>query len=333
MATKAKSSTLAKSTPSKGAVIPWDGNVITKPGIYAGVPLDLYHSKELFGDVPAVSSSGLRTIIDRSPAHYWAGSPYNPDRIEPADKKQFRLGRAVHHVMLGEKYFRELFVTRPDEIYDDKKGIVVPWHANRTPCIKWMEEQKELGRSVLTPDDIVNIRGMAMRLSKNPLVQQGLLNGEVEHSYFWRDKETGIWLKWRPDTTPIGSLDFVDLKTTTDVRFHKLMQTISDFAYYQQGALGSWACRELLDREMQSFSLLFIEKEAPWCEALTTIKTSLLQKGERANRAALRILWKCLKENSWPGPAENDISFIEIGSRSLELLDLRLDRLERETDV
>lgn len=333
MAKKTKSSVPAKSTRSKGAIIPWDGKVITEPGIYSGVPLDLYHSAELFGQVPSISSSGLRTIIDRSPAHYWATSPYNPERVEQEDKKHFVLGRAVHHLVLGEKYFGELFTIRPDEIYDPKKGEVVPWHANRTPCIKWMAQQAELGKTVLSQDDVTNIKGMWTRLSKNPLVQQGLLNGHVENSYFWRDKETGIWLKWRPDTTPIASLDFVDIKTTTDVRYHKLMSTIADYAYYQQGALGSVACRELIGKEMQSFSLLFIEKVSPWCEALTTIKTPLLQYGERANRAALRIFWKCLKENSWPGPAENDVSYIEISSRALEVLTERLTRLEGEVDV
>lgn len=296
--------------PSK--VIQWIGQVIKEPGIYKGVPLDLYHSKELFGGVPAISSSGLRKIFNPSspqpstPAHYWANSPYNPDRADEDgdEKKSYIRGRALHHLVGAEKGFKESFVIRPEKIPDIGESIAKPWQGNRIACKTWLEAMKSEGKTVLTPEDVELLKGMALSLGKHPLVST--LSGQIEHSYFWRDKETGIWLKWRPDSTPTDSADFVDLKGTVDVRWFKLMKTISDYGYHMQGALGRAACRELLGYEMNSFSLFFIEWKAPWCTSFVPLKAVDLDLGERMNRAALRLFWKCWKEKSWPGPEESD---------------------------
>lgn len=301
-----------------GDVRQWNGEVITEPGIYRGVPIDIYFAPELFGGQPSISSSGLRTIFNRSPAHYWASSPYNPEREEEDDKKHFALGRALHHLVGGEQFFKELFVIQPVEMWEPKTGEMKPWHSNRTVCKAWVASQREAGRTVLTPEQAQQLKGMALSLGRHPLVQQGVLNGQIEHSYFWRDKETGIWMKWRPDSTPEGSVDFVDLKTTQDVLWYKLQRTIEDYGYHQQGALGRVACRELLTREMATFSLFFIETNNPWCCRLVQLKDNSLALGERMNRAALRTFWKCWTEKRWPGPAEADVEHIEINERSEE---------------
>lgn len=311
----------------KGKIIQWDGKVITEPGIYKDIPLDLYHSKELFGGVPSISSSGLRKIWNYSPAHYWAESPYNPDRAEDDadEKRSYVLGRALHHLVGAQRGFAELFVVRPEKIADAGESIAKPWQGNRKACKEWMAMQKEQGRAVLSAEDVAKLQGMALSLGRHPLVTT--LSGQIEHSYFWRDPETGIWLKWRPDSTPTDSADFVDLKGTTDVRFYKLMKTVSDYGYHQQGALGRWACAELIGRPMNSFSLFFVEWKAPWSTALVQLKDADLALGERMNRAALRSFWKCWKEKEWPGPADNDIGYVEIPDRMREDTNIALNAL------
>lgn len=326
MATKL--SEQAKSLSSRA--VQWDGRVITKPGIYKDVPLDLYHSAELFDGVPSLSSSGLRTIISRSPAHYWATSPYNPDRIVDEDeeeKKHFVMGRALHHLVYGQPHFQKLFKIRPEKIADPGESIAKPWHGNRTVCKEFLAAMREQGISVLTPEDAEQLKGMALSLGKNTAVQAGILAGEVEYSWFWRDPKTGIWIKWRPDSAPVDSMDFVDLKSTTDVRYFKLMNVLADRGYYQQGALGAEACRQLLKREMTSFSLLWIEKKNPWCTALQVIKPDLIKRGEKLNRFAIDTFWKCWTEKHWPGPAEDDIGFIEVSERETALIDEKIARL------
>lgn len=310
---------MAKKPKSK--VIEWDGTAITDPGIYKGISLEIYHSAELFDGVPAISSSGLRKIAAYSPAHYFAESPYNPNRIEPEEKAHFALGRALHHLTAGEPgFFERWFAIRPDTYTDPKTGEVKKWNGNAGACKDWLGDQK--GKTVLSPEQIEQLRGMAISLGSHPLVRQGVLGGNVENSYFWRDKETGIWLKSRPDSTPVDSADFVDLKTTTDVRWFKLQRTIEDFGYHQQGALVRVACRELLGREMDSFALMFIEKTRPPYDCrLVQMKDADLDLGERQNRAALHLFWKCWKEKRWPGTAESDVEFVELNQRTQERID------------
>lgn len=312
---------------AKGRIIQWNGKIITEPGIYKDVPLDLYHSSELFDGVPAISSSGLRTIWNYSPAHYWAHSPYNPNRAEDDadEKRSYVLGRALHHLVGAQRGFRELFVVRPEKIPDIGERTPKPWNGNRTACKEWLKKQKETGRAVLTPENVVQLEGMALALGNHPLITT--LSGQIEHSYFWRDKETGIWLKWRPDSTPTDSADFVDLKGTTDVRFYKLMKAVSDFGYHQQGALGRWACMELLGRPMNSFSLFFVEWKEPHATALVQMKDDDLKLGERMNRAALRQMWECWKAKEWPGPADSDIGYVEIPDKMRDDTKARLVNL------
>ena len=87
---------------------------ITEPGVY-DVSIDRYHSQ--ICDGPSISSSGIRALL-RSPAHYWRTSDLNPARVEEDDKEAFILGRAAHHLLLGEKEFSRQFVIRPDEAPD-----------------------------------------------------------------------------------------------------------------------------------------------------------------------------------------------------------------------
>jgi hypothetical protein len=235
------------------------------------------------------------------------------------------IGRALHHLVGGEKFFASQFVIRPEKIFDPNEKKQVPWNGNRTVCKEWLEKQRQIGKSVLSTTDAENLKGMALKMATHPAVRGGLLMGQVEYSYLWRDKETGIWLKWRPDNTP-ADLHFVDLKTTTDVRRAALTRTLADRAYYMQGALGRWACRELIGKELESFTLFFIKKTQPHSISLKPVKEVMLDKGEKLNRAALRLFWKCWTEKHWPGPGDDDDAAIEVSDREHALLDDKIQQ-------
>lgn len=297
----------------------WDGKQVSQPGIIAKMPLVTYHRGDICAG-PSVSSTGLRTIFNKSPAHFWVESPLNPKRIEPADKESWALGRALHLLALGEPFFAKLFVVRPDEVNGKA------WQGNRTECRNWLAEQKQIGKTVLTSDHVEHIRGMAMSLGLHPLIRAGILNGQIERSIFWRDKETGIFLKSRPDSIPGDSADFADLKITRSVLYRDLQRSIEDYGYHQQGALIRTACREVLGVEMSSFTLVFVEHKPPYAVDIRTLKENDLDLGEKMNRAALLTLWRCLRDKKWPGPAgeQRDAAYIEISERARERIEDQL---------
>lgn len=281
----------------------WDRKPISKNGIYSGIPIEVYHGRADLCVGPSVSSSGLRTITAHSAAHYWCRSPLNPEGIPEEPTDHFDLGKAFHHLTLGEDHFSTLFTVRPDK-----------WKDWRTQDSRdWRESQRADGRTVLTPDQIEIIRGGAKSLSRHALVQAGILNGDVEHSLVWRDKETGIWLKARPDVIPNDSGDFCDLKTTTDVTYDELSRTIGVFGYHQQAALVGEGYKIITGRPMTSFSFCFVEKEPPYSVRIVTLKECDLDRGAKQNRNAIRLFADCLERGEWPGPGDNqEAEFIEI---------------------
>lgn len=284
--------------------IKWDGKKITRPGLYSGIPIDVYHSAGIC-DGPSVSSTGLRKIFRESLADFWDTWPGNPDCEPPEDEDHFSVGRALHHLILGEPFFAKMWVIQPAEYEVEEKGAKTgelrKWNNGAGPCKAWQEYQKKVGRTVLTANQVKAIRGMAEELGRHPMVRGGALGGLIERSGFWRDKDTGIWVKWRPDSIPTDSGDYTDLKSTIDVRWDKLRRTIGEHGYHQQLALIRWGMRQL-GYPFTSASLIFVKKTRPYSTRIVTVKDHHLDLGENANRAALDAMADCLKRKRWPGP-------------------------------
>lgn len=305
--------------------IKWDGQPISKPGLYSGIDLDIYHSAGIC-DGPSISSSGLRTIFNESPAHFYAGWRGNPNAIERKETRPFIIGRAAHHLHLGQPDFAGLFVMQPEEYEDEKTGEIKTWSNNAKVCRAWHAARREEGRTVLTTKEVEQIKGMAMELGNHPIVRAGALNGYIERSMFWKDKATGIWLKSRPDAIPGDSGDFVDYKTTDSVDWTSLVRSIGEFGYHQQGALVREAARVVLDIKQPTFTLVFQEKKPPHCVRVVTLKDNDLDRGSKQNRSAIDTFDRCLKSRHWPGPGgeREDAEFIELSDYEQKRIDAQL---------
>jgi len=310
--------------------VEWNGMPISKPGMYSRMSLTRYHSPGLCIG-PSVSSGGLRRIAGLSPAHFYCTWTENPNRIERKDTPAPIFGRAAHMLFLGELYFSKLFCVQPDE-YISNSGEVKDWTYRANYCKEWRNDMHRTGRAVLKTEDYANLVGMAGTLSKHPIIHgtngnDGALNGMIERSLIWHDKASGLWCKARPDAIPTDSGDFVDLKTTTSVMWLDLQRTIYEFGYHQQAAFVRMAAREVLGFNHITFTLVFVEKEAPWCVRIVSLKDADLDRGEKQNRAALDTVARCLKADAWPGPGgdREDAIPIELPAWAQERIDDRLE--------
>jgi len=296
----------------------WDGAPIRTPGIYHDIPLVAYHSGYVTSG-PSVSSTTLRQLWNRSPKHCWASNPLNPNRIEQEDTEWFILGRATHHLVCQQINFASEFVVRPETLEGAK------WHGNRTECKRWLKQQKTAGKTVLTEEQIGHIRGMAMSLGEFPLMKQGILNGLIERSIFWQDKETGLWLKARPDAIPSDSGDFSDLKTTQSVLYHDLQTSLANYGYHQQAALVLEGARAI-GLEATTFTFVWVETRPPYCVRAQQVKDEDIQRGMRQNRVAMRIFADCLAAGAWPGPGDDraDAEYVDLPEWKRKQIDERL---------
>lgn len=272
---------------------------LSAPGIYSGIPIGVYHGPSLC-ERPSVSSSALRKIIGKgpkkSPAHYWASSPYNPKAAARIDSEAFVLGRAAHHLLLGERDFAKQFVVRP-----------LRWDSWRTDAAKaWRQEQTDFGITVLDPKQLDTIKGMSEALSRNSLVQQGALNGKIEQTLVCPSEVEGIWLKARPDVIPTDDGNFVDFKTTASVDTEALRSAIGEYGYHMQGAMVAEVYQAVTGREMETFSLVFVEKDPPHCVRVVTLRPHDLDRGRQLNRVALQKFAHGMATGDWPGPGEGE---------------------------
>lgn len=285
-------------------IIPWDGKPISKPGFYSGVPMSSYHSGRLCVG-PSLSSSGHRTIFTQSEAHFFDRSPLNPDHDPDADEdsESLILGRATHHLLLGQPNFLREFAVCPS-ITIDAKGNTVPWSLRTNAAKLWMEKRQAEGLTVLTEAMMEKIKGMALRLAREPLVKAGALDGVREITMAVIDPETRLWLLSRPDVIPTDGGDFTDVKTLGRdvVSYGALVRAIGDHGYHMQAALCGECYETLTGQKMASFSFYFIESKRPHCARMVTLKDADLILGTQQNRAARRRFIKAMNTGVWPGP-------------------------------
>lgn len=341
------------------SVIPWDGNPISKPGIYSGVPMRVYHGPDLCVG-PSISSSGLRKIFNESAMSYWVTSPYNPLRLPEDEKEAYILGRGAHHLVLGEADFRRYFLIRP-EVYPEtpKKGEIPDlwwepseedpgktWNSNGTWAKAWASIAGHFGWTVLTPGQIETIRGMAgllpwqkgledSGLANTAIVRAGALSGLVEHTIVAQDPDTGVWLKARPDTIPVDSTEANDFKSTQAVTDRSLQKTLDDFRYDQQADLTALCLQLAVGIELSSFALIFAMKGEPHATRVIEMKPADLADAREDNRVAIRTFAKCMETGRWPGPGglAGDAAYIERSSFSRERAANRRAFLEMELSL
>ncbi len=290
----------------------YEGGTITAPGIYAGIPMEVYHSDCCDG--PSVSSGGLRMLTPPNgcPLKFWDQTYLNPDRAPQEEKEHFSLGRAVHTLLLSEHGFREQFVIRPIEFTD--------W---RTKDAKtWRELQHRLGRTVLVPGDLDRIQGMAERISRDRTFMD-LLQGRIERSIVWKDK-SGAWAKSRPDVIPADGF-LADLKTCQDASERGCQRSTEAYGYHMQLALAVMGLERVTGRHVQDHVLLFIETERPYAYNIKPVDNEAIAVGMRQCRAALTVFAECWLKQEWPTYFGSGLS--------LSLSRYIVDAVEREPSI
>ena len=271
--------------------IVWDGKPISTPGLYRGIPMDSYHGPLTV--TPSISSSGQRLIWASSPADYYDQSYLNPDRPEPDERPHFSVGRAAHHLLLlGRHGFDDEFVVRPEQWSD--------WRSKDAK--QWRDDMREAGKTIITANELNDIVGMAKALGAHPLVRAGILDGLVERSIIYRDEETGVYVKSRPDAIPADE-DFSDLKTVAALDDDSVQRSITSFGYHQQGATVRSAARAI-GIEMKSFALVCVQKPRPYNVRVVQIKPEDLDMGEQQNRVANWAFKEGVANDVWPGPGD-----------------------------
>lgn len=306
------------------AVLIEDGQLVTSPGFYE-MSLGWYHQQCCW--LPSFSNTTLKQAW-KAPAYLFATSDLNPNRRLPkvaVERPHFSIGRAAHHLLfLGPKGFTKEFIVRPDyyEDYRTKDAQV------------WKREVLAAGLTIVTPEELFHIEGMAASLARHPMVKQGILDGAVERSMVYVDPETGLIVKSRPDNITTWGGDFSDLKTCESVTDEGIDRTLKLAGYHIQAATTGLAWQALTGEAMATFSFVWVEKTPPYCVRVTQLPNEDRVRGEAQVQATLRILRTCLDRGVWPGPDgdRDDAEERGLDQRTRDRIDARLALLQAIPD-
>jgi hypothetical protein len=251
--------------------------------------MEVYHSDCCVG--PSISSGGLNTINNECPAIYWGQSYLNPQGRPGIDTKALAVGKAAHALALGEPEFAKNFA-------------ILPFDSLRTNEAKaWRDKTEAEGKVILRDDDFQMVKDMADAITRSPQCSRAFRNGKPERSLIWKDEQTGVWLKSRPDWLPDDPANgwAIDYKTTADLRPRKFSAQAFECGYHLQAALQMDACKAVLGVEPIGIGHVVQEKSPPYLAELRLFTPEQIAFGRREYRRALGIFARCWQTKRWPG--------------------------------
>lgn len=250
-----------------------------KPGIYNDLPIDQYHA------APGISKTGLWTIYKQSPAHYRFG--------ERKENQAFDFGQACHFAILQPEEFERQVFRGPE----DRRGN------------KWKDAQEWCaaeGKLLLTAGDHDAAATIRDAVHSNSWINSVITGGvsEVETSGFWNDPRTGTLCRCRPDLYREDLGIILDLKTCTSAAKDDFMRSVINYGYHAQEAFYSEGWRRL-DKNVDGFVFLAVEKTAPYAFALYELPPSIVSEGYAIMRKALNTYAECEAAQKWPAYSED----------------------------
>lgn len=255
-----------------------------QPGIYFNLSNEDYHSD------PAISNSNIKDLL-MSPMKYWRNSPLNPKRKSRGTKSK-TIGSALHcYLMEREKFWQEYVVLPELEIDSDfyrtqsqKEDFLQNFELFASKGAKTFKYRGN--KTKLSESEFEEIKEMVDYFESLPTAGELFKDGYMEVSIFWRDEETGLMCKCRPDY--LTSNYIADYKSISSI--DQIKNSIGNYDYYLQQAFylegltqfrkfyrenwkgkfeGSKGVDELTQNNHSNFIFAFQEKE----DLLVRLKT------------------------------------------------------------
>ena len=168
----------------------------------------------------SIDQSQLKQFL-KNPAD-WAYHRLNDDH-KPTDAMKF--GTAFHAYLLGTSDV----VSLPEgESFRSKDNQ------------KWRDEQLEAGNIIVSYNDMQLLKRMKEGIEQTSLMPEYpdymeiIEQGTKEQCIEWKDRQTGLMLKAKPDLIPAGTDYLVDLKTAQKADAESFAKEVINYGYHIQ---------------------------------------------------------------------------------------------------
>lgn len=281
-----------------------EGMEINAPCIIRNMPSEVYHSIE------GLSNSGLKMLLD-CPARYYY--KYLSGEYEPKEKPSFKIGKACHcYILEGQEVFEQKYWSNPysDLNKADIVNLLIDNYGYDKTISKFLVsdlmgmllnhagiEPKEIE---LNKNELNQVIGTARAIKENKHALAAFSQkGESELSLFWKDEETGVLLKCRPDFLPYDCKLVPDYKTACSVNPETFYGDFIKFGYHVQAAMYREGIKAVSGIDVESFFFVAQEKEPPYITQVYLPDDSIIDYGKKAARKAINIFLECQAKGFW----------------------------------
>ena len=248
-----------------------------------------YHSSE------GISRSGI-VLFRQSPLHFWNRYLNRSAVIKKQTRDQI-LGAALHVLTLEPDHFWDDYYLLPATINRKTK-------AGKTAYLQELEQAGE--RILLKEKEYRSIVKWKESLEQTDIVKRLLANARYEQSIYWRDEDSGILCKCRPDIWHPNMIS--DLKTTADASLVSFQRDIYKYGYHIQAAMQQDGILAVTGKLIKEFVFIAVEKEEPYAAATYLLRQDAIDRGREEYKSALLKFKNCLQNNDWPGYEIQEVS-------------------------
>lgn len=280
------------------------GPIISAKGAYENISAADYHGNPNLLPGPSLSASGAKTIIERSPAHFWHESCLNPNR-EESDADHFAVGRAAHDLLLLGGDWETRYHVLPEGFAWNKTVAMAEQIAAASHA-------KKRGKTLIKAADMDLVKRIADRISSSADARNALLRGKAEVTLAWQDELTGIWLRARPDFTPTTVIERAPIRAVPDLKImapthcspRGFSKAVDNFGYHIAAGHYGEGMKQVYGVYPTHWFHVVIEREEPHTVSLYELPAEDIERGRLLMRQAINVFAECLKRNDWPGYAD-----------------------------
>ena len=256
-----------------------------------------YHGSE------GVSRSALWTFKELPQKYWYQYLSGNYER--PKESEAYLIGNMLHTKLLEPQLFDEQFYIMPKTNRTTKQGKID--YANALACAE--------GKSLVNEEQFTSVMQMHDSLANEQVVIDVLGEAKFEKSIFWRDEETGIMCKCRPDiwNDPVCA----DLKTTEDASPKGFQSSAMKFGYFLQAAM-LYEGLKSIGMPFEAFLFICVEKKKPYSGGMYLLDDAALQHGLYVFHLLLRRFAACQRSNDWPGYGVRSLTIPKYATMELE---------------
>ncbi|SAK62492.1 exonuclease VIII [Caballeronia temeraria] len=281
--------------------------------IRSDLTIEQYHA------LPDVSKSGLDDL-HVSPAHFFA-LHRDPNRPAPRERAGQLEGNLAHCAILEPDEFAQRYVTIPNDA--PRRPTDAQWHAAKPSeasirAMAWWREfnERTQGVTVISPGQYDAAMRQAESVRALPDIREALSRGRAEVSAFWRDPETGVACRCRPDwiyeATDAAAI-LVDVKTFSSAGASEFARQAARKRYHVQDAFYTDGYAAASGRDVLAFIFVAVETEWPYAAHAMMLDDPSKAQGRAEYQRNLRTYARCVETGEWPGYSK-EISLITLPS-------------------